>query len=161
MRQLCQILIVCALLIVSVKGFSQTPGSAPATVYTISAGNTIGLNGAANNAVAYQWYLNGTRISGATTKDYTTGTAGLYTVVAFNMEGCPSDVSDVVQVIVGSPVKPDTLVDLQIAINSTNTQAAVGQNFNYQLTANNNSQITGTEVRVTYTVPPQINYVPG
>lgn len=163
MRQFCQILTVCALLIVSGKGFSQTQGGAsPATVYTISAGSTIVLHGAASNAVAYQWYFNGARISGATQKDYTASLAGFYSVTAFNNQGCPSFESDSVQVKVNGPViKPDTTVDLLVTINSTNTLATTGQTYSYIVTANNNSPITGTNVKVTYIVPQQVNYVAG
>jgi len=162
MRQLCQILIVCALLIVSGKGFSQTQGAKPSTVYTISAGATIVLHGATANAAAYQWYLNGTRISGATRPDYTASLAGLYTVTAFNILGCPSSESDAIEIKINDrAAMPDTVVDLQVNINSTNTQAKPGQDYNYILIAKNLSPTTGTGVKVTYVIPQQITYTPG
>ena len=143
------------------KGFAQTV--APLT-YTISPGTTIALHAGTTGAAAYQWYRDGVAIPGATGKDYLTGVAGNYTVVAFNMEGCPSQVSDVVGVVVKQfitpPILPDTLVDLLVTIRSSNVKAAQGDQYNYVITANNNSAPTGTDVKVTYVLPPQINYVP-
>ena len=163
MRHLCRIIVICGLLIITSKGYSQTSGISPLPTYTISAGTTIVLHGASTGAAAYQWYLNGVIISGATSKDYTTGKAGTYTVVTYNIEGCASQLSDGVVVIIASsapPSQPDTLVDLSIGIQSSNTQAQLGQSYTYVITANNNSQPTGTQVQVTYILPPQISYVP-
>jgi gliding motility-associated-like protein/uncharacterized repeat protein (TIGR01451 family) len=164
MRHLYKIIIViCGLLIIN-SGYAQTgtPTQSAPVVYKISAGTSIVLHGATSFAATYQWYKDGIKIIGATKKDYTTSVAGVYTVIAFNAEGCPSALSDGVIVIIepGLPVtSADTSVDLMVTIQSTNIKAVPGQNYEYIITANNNSKPTGTDVKVTYVLPPEITYV--
>lgn len=164
MRHLCRIIVIGALLIIKSIAYSQTLASQSGYLtFTINEGATIVLHGNADHAAAYQWYKDGVKISGATSKDYSTGIAGIYTVVAYNAEGCPSDTSEGVRIVVNSvtpPIKPDTLVDLTVSIQSTNTHASPGDNFNYVLIAKNNSPIAGTNVQVSYIVPPNLVYVP-
>ncbi|MFD2144994.1 gliding motility-associated C-terminal domain-containing protein [Mucilaginibacter antarcticus] len=150
-------------MIINSKAYSQTQTGGYLT-FTINEGATIVLHGAAQNVAAYQWYKDGVRISGAMSKDYTASTAGIYSVVAFNMEGCPSETSDGVRIVVntkGGPVaKPDTVVDLAVSILSSNPKASPGDSFTYILTANNNSPIPGTNVQVSYVIPPNLVYLP-
>ncbi|MFT4031369.1 MAG: S8 family serine peptidase [Siphonobacter sp.] len=47
-----------------------------------------GLTLTASSAAAYQWYLNGTAISGATSQTYTATAAGSYTVTITSSSGC-------------------------------------------------------------------------
>lgn len=140
---------------------AQTPGL---PTFTISPGATIALHAGTNNAAAYQWYRNGVILTGATGKDYITSIAGTYTVLAYNIDGCPSQLSDGVVVVVApftvTPPPTDTLVDLLVTIQSTNTKAAEGDVYSYIVTANNNSVPTGTDVKVTYVLPPQITLAP-
>jgi gliding motility-associated-like protein/uncharacterized repeat protein (TIGR01451 family) len=164
MKHLYRIIAICGLLIITSTGYSKTSAlslrSGPPT-FTINEGETIVLHGTSANAVAYQWYKDGVKISGAFNMDYTTGIAGIYTVVAFNIDGCASDPSNgIVVVVTPVVVKPDTAVDLAVSIQSTNTKAQPGDTYNYIVTANNNSQISGTQVKVTYVLPALINYVP-
>jgi gliding motility-associated-like protein/uncharacterized repeat protein (TIGR01451 family) len=164
MKHLYKIILICGLLIIKSVGYVQGTSltSGPPT-YKINEGTSIVLHGNTNSAVvAYQWYKDGVPIPGAINKDYTANQGGIYTVVAFNKEGCPSTVSEgvVVLVVPRLPVKPDTSVDLMITIQSSNTQATIGDNYNYILTADNNSQPDGTQVKVTYVLPPEITYVP-
>jgi gliding motility-associated-like protein/uncharacterized repeat protein (TIGR01451 family) len=163
-KHLCRIIVICGLLVIKYAGYSQTlTGQNGYPTYTINEGTAIVLHAAASNAAAYQWSKNGMKISGATSKDYTANSAGIYTAMAFNFEGCPSELSDGVNIIVVPPTqttKPDTAVDLMISIASTNIYASPGDNYNYILTANNNSPITGTQVQVSYVVPPTLEYVP-
>lgn len=150
------------MLIITSKTYSQISGASPQNgylTYTINEGSTIVLHGNADNAVAYQWYKNGVRINGAVSKDYTTDAAGIYTVVAFNAGGCPSEQSAGISVL----VIPNPLVDLMVSIRSEKVYAVPGDNYdyiNYVLTANNNSKPNGTQVQVSYTLPPSLAYVP-
>lgn len=57
-------------------------------------------------AVSYQWYLNGNPIAGATAQYYTATQSGMYTVEAFNSQGCSSGVSAAVVV--------DAIPDVQL-----------------------------------------------
>jgi len=159
---------MCGLLIGVSKGVAQTLGGPQLATYTIGVGTTIVLHGGTPGAAAYQWSKDGIKIPGAVNKDYTTGTAGTYTVIAYNSEGCESAISDGVIVIVStfgppptSPIKIlDTAVDLAVSIASSNVKAQQGQNYDYILTATNNSPISGTDVKVTYVIPPQLAYDP-
>jgi gliding motility-associated-like protein/uncharacterized repeat protein (TIGR01451 family) len=74
----------------------------PSQSVAICQGTYAVLNASSTNAAAYQWYNNGQMISGATSKTYNTGVAGIYKVVAFNQQSCASDVSDEIQVVVNS-----------------------------------------------------------
>lgn len=161
MRHLCRIIVICALLIIKSVAYAQTPANQGGyTTFNINEGATIVLHGSADHAVAYQWYKDGVKISGATSKDYTANTAGIYSVTAFNAEGCPSVIADGVRILVNPVIKPDTLVDLKVNIKSTNLNAAPGDIYAYVLTANNNSPITGTRVQVSYVIPANLAFVP-
>lgn len=165
MRHLCRIIVICALLIIKSKAYSQTQASQGGYLtFNINEGATIVLHGNADHAAAYQWYKDGVKINGAISKDYTASTGGIYSVTAFNAEGCPSVMADGVRVVVNPaaiPVtKPDTVVDLAVNIKSTNVNAAPGDSFSYVLTANNNSPITGTHVQVNYVIPANLSYLP-
>lgn len=164
MRYICRIILLCTLLIITRSVYAQTSGGVGAyPVYNISEGASIVLHAGSSHAAAYQWYKDGMKISGAYLKDYKATTAGVYTVVAFNIEGCPSDASDGIRVAIipiGPVTKPDTVVDLAVTIKSTNTTAAPGDTYSYVITAKNNSPITGTQVQISYVLPPNLVYVP-
>lgn len=49
-------------------------------------------------AASYQWYLNGNPIAGATTQNILVTQIGMYTVEAFNLQGCSSGISSAVLV---------------------------------------------------------------
>ncbi|GAA4103332.1 gliding motility-associated C-terminal domain-containing protein [Mucilaginibacter panaciglaebae] len=132
--------------------------------YTINEGASIVLHASSLHASAYQWYKDGVKIVDAINKDYTATAAGMYSVVAFNAEGCPSEVSDGVKIIVkpdDPPVNlPDTVVDLAVTIASSNLHAAPGDSYTYVLVADNKSPITGTNVQVSYVIPENLVYLP-
>ncbi|HEY9534860.1 MAG TPA: gliding motility-associated C-terminal domain-containing protein [Mucilaginibacter sp.] len=132
--------------------------------YTINEGATIVLHASSLRASAYQWYKDGVKIVDAINKDYTAAAAGMYSVVAFNAEGCPSEVSDAVKIIVkpnDPPVTlPDTVVDLSVTIASTNVNAVPGDSYTYVLVADNKSPIPGTNVQVSYVIPENLVYLP-
>jgi len=165
MKRICRIMVICVLLMVTGIAYSQTSGNQSGyATYTINEGSTITLHGNTDHAAAYQWYKDGMKINGAILKDYTVNLAGVYTVMAYNANGCPSDMSEGVQVVVNAAItqvtKPDTAVDLQITIQSTNVHASPGNNYTYVITANNNSPISGTHVKVSYTIPLNLVYIP-
>lgn len=153
------------MLIITSKGYSRTWSNQGGDVtYTINEGTSIVLHASSANAAAYQWYKEGVRIDGAVNKDYTATVAGMYSVVAFNTGGCPSEVSDPVKVIVNPvtipPANPDTVVDLAVTIASSNMHAAPGDSYTYVLEANNKSPITGTDIIVRYVLPENLVYLP-
>ncbi|MEO8795053.1 MAG: gliding motility-associated C-terminal domain-containing protein [Daejeonella sp.] len=69
-------------------------------IVKICEGETATLRAPVPGASGYQWFKDGVLIQGATSDSYVTGNDGLYTVVAFNAEGCSSEMSDPVEVIV-------------------------------------------------------------
>ena len=74
----------------------QTPVITSNNPTTSCSGGNIVLTSSSGNK--YQWYLNGTPISGANSQSYTASTSGKYTVITINSSGCSSQVSAAVQV---------------------------------------------------------------
>ena len=60
----------------------------PATVTTFCQGGSVVLNANTGTGLTYQWKLNGTNITGATTSSYTANASGSYTVVVTNTSAC-------------------------------------------------------------------------
>lgn len=153
------------MLIIRSNAYSRTTSNQGGDItYTINEGESIVLHASSSHASAYQWYKDGVKIVDAINKDYTAKAAGMYSVVAFNAEGCPSDVSDAVKIVVkpnDPPVNlPDTVVDLAVTITSSNMHAVPGDSYTYVLVADNRSPITGTNVQVSYTIPDNLVYLP-
>ena len=60
----------------------------PATATTFCQGGSVVLNDNTGAGLTYQWRLNGTNITGATTSSYTANASGSYTVVVTNTSTC-------------------------------------------------------------------------
>jgi hypothetical protein len=60
----------------------------PATATTFCQGGSVVLNANAGAGLTYQWKLNGTNITGATSSSYTANASGSYTVVVTNASTC-------------------------------------------------------------------------
>ncbi|MBK0401894.1 T9SS type A sorting domain-containing protein [Adhaeribacter sp. BT258] len=90
---------------------SVTNSSTPATpsitnsgASSICSGNTVTLTAASTTTgVAYQWFNNGTAISGATNATYTANAAGSYTATAIIAGTCSSPVSTTITLTVNTP----------------------------------------------------------
>lgn len=85
-------------------------GGASVTVVVSSAATpTITQTGnqlCASSASTYQWFLNGSPISGATSQCYTATQTGSYTVQTTDGTGCPSAISDPVTVTITAVIHP-------------------------------------------------------
>jgi hypothetical protein len=62
----------------------------PATATTFCQGGSVVLNANTGTGLSYQWRLNGTNITGATTSSYSANASGSYTVVVTNTSTCSS-----------------------------------------------------------------------
>lgn len=85
------------------------------SLYPPVATPTISVNGnvlTSSLAAAYQWYLNGVLIPGATSQSYTAIAQGFYTVVVFAGTGCSSSASASVLISVHDPLPPVTAFDI-------------------------------------------------
>ncbi len=60
----------------------------PATATTFCQGGSVVLNANTGTGLSYQWRLNGTNITGATSSSYTANASGSYTVVVTNTSTC-------------------------------------------------------------------------
>ena len=60
----------------------------PATATTFCQGGSVVLNANTGTGLTYQWRLNGTNITGATSSSYTANASGSYTVVVTNTSTC-------------------------------------------------------------------------
>jgi gliding motility-associated-like protein/uncharacterized repeat protein (TIGR01451 family) len=167
MNVLYKLMVICGLLLLTRAAYSQNTGSVPTgglqNTFVINAGAGIVLHGNAVNAAAYQWFKNGVPISGALSKNYTATSAGIYSVIAYNLDGCPSLQSDSVTVTVNDPAIPqgtaDT-TDLMVSISTDNDNVMLGQENNYTITASNNSKPASTGAQVTYIIPSNLTYMP-
>ncbi|MCZ2460881.1 MAG: lamin tail domain-containing protein, partial [Chitinophagales bacterium] len=86
---------------------------------------------------SYQWYLNGTPISGATTFNYSPAASGNYGIVVTNSNGCPSPMSDTDIVIHARPV-PIITGPNSVCLNATGnvyTTEAGASNYSWTVSA--------------------------
>lgn len=104
-------LTLVATLFVKLDAFA---GSPPQQV-TICEGSVAVLSAGTTNAVAYQWYFNGTVLAGAFDKTYAAGKAGTYKVIAFNEQSCASPASDEIEVT----VKPSASINFPALADKT------------------------------------------
>ena len=162
------------------KDINITAIAAPSTPVISSNTSTTSCNGGfviltSTASNSYQWYLNGSAISGGNSQSYTASTSGNYTVVTSNSAGCTSPVSAATKVTFNTlPPTPfitlkgattfcsnsfDTLVCSSgsgyqwylngVAINgATNQSLVVNSTGTYTVTTSNNSCISNTSTAV-------------
>jgi gliding motility-associated-like protein/uncharacterized repeat protein (TIGR01451 family) len=148
---------LCLLLLLVVTGFALLPGKAlgQKQVLTIAPGKSITISipgGAA--AVAYQWYKNGQIIQGATNRTHIISEPGVYTVHAFNIESCPSPISDELEVRLAA-----IQVDLSVTKQSETRPVTTGEPFEYLLRVVNKGQVPATGVQLKDALPEGLEYV--
>jgi len=136
-------------------------------VITIIRGQSIKLHVNTQNAVSWQWYKDGQIIAGATTNSLTVSASGIYTVVAFNKESCPSQASQAVEVkVVDEPPIPPFppppnpgLVDVGITKRSENKQVNENEPYEYTLNVWNSGPMVATNVVAKDTLPDKLHFV--
>ncbi|WP_343532488.1 gliding motility-associated C-terminal domain-containing protein [Pedobacter sp.] len=101
---------------------------------------------------SYQWYRYGQPISGANTAMYNVTTEGKYQVRAISQEGCSSDLSDVMDVIV-------EFSDLEIKKSSEEKFVGPNEPFTYTITVRNIENTDNPNVQVTDIFPPNLKFI--
>lgn len=111
MRPVILILIICILF--PLTGFGTGTDGGGGNIVIIKPGSSAILQAAASNAAAYQWYKNGVPLNLAIEKQLVISEPGSYTVVAFNSESCPSQLSDAIVAKFSADITPDLWVTVQ------------------------------------------------
>ncbi|MGK6350915.1 gliding motility-associated C-terminal domain-containing protein [Parapedobacter sp. DT-150] len=119
-------------------------------------GSAVTLRADAAGAVSFLWFRNGEPINGFHDQRLRVSEAGIYTVMAIG-EGCDSDLSAPVEVIVDPGGEPIT-VDMAINNEPDRPAVLVGDAFTYQLLAINNGNGTAHNVAVNVVLPQQVTY---
>lgn len=125
----------------------------------IKQGEWVKLSGASVNAAGFQWYLNRQPISSAVQADYITGQAGVYTVQTFNSEGCASEMSDGVIIIVDkdSVTGPSANADLEVVKQAENKPVLLNNTLRYTITVTNHGPANASSVVVTDVLPKELD----
>ncbi|WP_285056081.1 gliding motility-associated C-terminal domain-containing protein [Pedobacter ginsengisoli] len=139
------------LLLSATAGFAQSTGP---PVVTIKQGSSVKLRANSVNATTYQWLRNGIPIQNATLPDIEVKDAGTYKVVAYNKEGCESDVSDAVVVLV-EPVNPRK-ADMMVKKDADLRSVGVADIYEYQIVVTNKGADQATQIMVTDVLPPEV-----
>lgn len=165
-----RILLLKSILLLGRAGFAQEVGghgkgslvnySGPAVAsieqeVRIPQGASVALKAASRGAASYLWFRDGEAISGALQADYAATESGIYTVLAYNAEGCSSDMSEGVQVIVEAST---VAADLRIIKKSDEGQVAVNQTFDYWITVSNGGEGDATSVFITDILPRELEF---
>lgn len=120
----------------------------------IKLGEWVKLTATASNATAYQWFLNGQPIPGATQQQYVTAQPGTYTVQVANNGACAPVLSDPVTIsVIKEDVATANQADLEILKRADTKPVVVNSSFNYYLTAKNNGPANAAAVVVTDQLP--------
>lgn len=106
------------------------------------------------NAYSYQWFKNGNPIQGAVAINYKAESNGSYTVASYNAEGCSSDISTPVEVI----LVPTALLTADLIINKSSESRSVSLNdpFEYLLSIKNNGPEAANGVKIQDALPEEL-----
>jgi gliding motility-associated-like protein/uncharacterized repeat protein (TIGR01451 family) len=132
--------------------FAQSSG--PQNV-NIPFGSTLKLQANSTNANSYQWLKDGTIIPGADQPSYILTTAGTYTVISFNTQGCASDISDPLKVTIG-PASPQE-ADVSILVKSDPRAITINDPFEYTIQVKNNGPGGASNIKVTDALPSELS----
>lgn len=120
-------------------------------------GKKVTLRADSEHALSYIWFYNGDPMTGQHDSRIVVTEGGVYTVIALG-DGCNSDISDPVEIIV-DPLAEEIQVDIEIRNLPDRQQAIVSQEFNFQLLVLNNSEVAAEDVLVTFRLPKSLTYL--
>ncbi|WP_293916797.1 MULTISPECIES: gliding motility-associated C-terminal domain-containing protein [unclassified Sphingobacterium] len=136
--------------------FSEATAQQGQTLHIVK-GKKVTLRADAEHALSYIWFKNNEPLNGFHDQRIIVTEAGIYTVIALG-EGCNSDLSDPVEIIV-DPFGEDVEVNLEIRNLPDANTVMVGRNYNYQLMVLNNGNKAAHELTITFNIPREIEYV--
>ena len=139
------------LLLLATAGFAQSSGP---QVVNIPQGSSVKLRANSVNATTYQWIKDGTAITGSTSIEYTVMLAGTYSVVAFNAQGCASDISEGVIIKVES--RGSLIADLKVDKTAETRALTINDPFEYLIRVSNKGSADATLVKVVDVLPPEL-----
>ena len=131
--------------------FAQSDGTQQ---IKIQAGSSAMLPANSVNANTYQWFKNGTPIQGAVSINYKAESSGMYAVASYNAEGCSSDVSTPVEVI----IIPTAVLTADLIINKSSESRSVSLNdpFEYLLSIKNNGPEAANGIKIQDALPEEL-----
>ena len=108
----------------------------------------------ATAAAGFQWYRNGVAIPGAVNATYVINVPGTYSVQAYNLESCPSPMSESFEIKLRA-----ISADVAVKKVSESRTVVAGETFSYTLTAMNKLGTPATNVILTDTLPANLTYL--
>ncbi|HKG08286.1 MAG TPA: gliding motility-associated C-terminal domain-containing protein [Pedobacter sp.] len=141
------------LLLSATAGFAQNNGS---QTVKIKEGSSLKLRANSVNATTYQWIRNDAAIPNANLPDIEIRQPGTYKVVAYNAEGCESDVSDPIIVEV-EPVIP-RVADMTISKVADLRSTGINDSYEYLIRVINKGVDQATEIKVRDVLPLEVNF---
>ncbi|TJZ54968.1 T9SS type B sorting domain-containing protein [Sphingobacterium olei] len=123
----------------------------------IVSGKKVTLRADAVHALSYIWFKNGESINGFHDQRIVVTEAGVYTVIALG-DGCNSDLSDPVEIIV-DPLGEEITVDVEIRNLPSAKSVLVNNTMNHQLMLINHGDDAVTDLIVTFDLPREVEYV--
>lgn len=141
------------LLFLNFKGFGQDALKGRQTI-TISEGSSVILRANSEGASSYIWFKDGKLIPGQNRSSIITATAGVYKVASINKEGCTSDLSDDIEML----VLPRRSADVSIVKRSESRAIVRDQIFEYYLNVRNNGADDATGLVVKDVLPENLTF---
>ena len=145
--------VLLAVLLLLVKVAAAQQGQALHIFY----GKKVTLRADASHAISYIWFRNNEPLNGFHDQRLVVTEPGIYTVIALG-DGCDSDVSDPVEIIL-DPQGRDITVDVEIRNLPETRTADLGEAFNYQLMILNHGNRDATELLITFDIPRELEYI--
>lgn len=139
------------LLLIAAAGSAQSD-SQP---LKIPQGSSMKLRANSVNALTFQWIKDDVAIANATQQDIVISAAGIYKVVSFNAQGCASDISDPVTVVIDPG--GTQIADLKVVKSSEQKAITINDTFEYLIKVTNNGTADATQLKIQDVLPPEIS----
>lgn len=141
------------LLIFNLNGFAQNGPKGRQSI-TISDGSSVILRADSEGASSYIWFKDGKLIPGQNKSSLITATPGIYKVASINKEGCTSDLSDDIELL----VLPRRSADVSITKRSESRTIVRDQVFDYYINVRNNGADDASGIVVKDVLPENLTF---